>query len=71
MASKTALSPDGSYLYVGSDASNMVMVLDPQKLIQNQDALITTIAATDVTREIVVSPVPPPGKATASRRQQY
>ncbi len=57
---RIALSPDGSYLYVASNANNMTVVLDPNKLVHGQDALITTIASTDATREIVVSPVPPP-----------
>ena len=56
---RIALSPDGAYLYVPSNAGNMVLVLDTSKILKLQDPLITTLAATDRTREIVVSPVPP------------
>ncbi len=57
---RIALSPDGAYLYVPSNAGNMIMVLGTDKILKLQDPLVTTIAATDSTREIVVSPVPPP-----------
>lgn len=69
IAGRIALSPEGSYLYVPGNAGNMTIVLDPNKLVHNQDALITTIASTDATREIVVSPVPPPPRVNATTRQ--
>jgi len=62
-----AVSPDGAFLYVASNADNMVSVLDTNSLVRNQDPLITTIASTDTTVVIAASPVPPPPVNVRSR----
>ncbi|MDR3560377.1 MAG: beta-propeller fold lactonase family protein, partial [Negativicutes bacterium] len=68
-AGKIAVSPDGNYLYVASNADDMVLVLDPNKLVENQDPLITTLASTDAVFAIAVSPVPPPPVSFKTRQR--
>ncbi len=58
-------SPDGKYIYVAIDEHSLIAVLDPDKLAHGMDPLVTTIADSDNTRYLAVSPVPPPSKASA------
>jgi len=54
-----------SYCHGPIDDDGLIAVLDADKLAHGMDPLVTTIADSDNTHYLAVSPVPPPSKVSA------